>query len=194
MIESWNTEKPIAYSFQDLTFTLVSGDSTVTLGGTTPNIATRPIKIENLYVTEGGVDYPIQLVDQVRWNAIADKTTTSNLPTMAYYEPSYAQGVLHLYPVPNAGNTLHVVTWVPVASFATLATAVSLPPGYERALVYNLAIDWSPEFERPVSQEVAKIAMDSLANIKRANARPIISYTEIGTNVHGRTYDIMADQ
>jgi len=193
MWESWQTEKPIAYVLQDKTYTLTAGDSTVTLGGTTPNIDARPISIENMFVRDNGTDYPIQLVDQVRWYAIPDKSTTSNIPQMAYYEPYYAQGILNLYPVPSQANELHVVMIAPLSALASLSATVSLPPGYERALSYNLAIEIAPEYEKQVSQEVAKIASDSLANIKRANKREIKSYTELYPLTQ-MSYDIYGDR
>jgi hypothetical protein len=179
MIESWQTDKPIGYALQDKTFTLIAGDSTITLGGTTPNIDTRPLSIDNIYVRASEIDYQIKLVDQTRWFAIADKTTSSDIPELAYYEPSYPTGVLNLWPVPSTGHVLHVVFAVPVSTLASLSTTVAFPPGYERALAYNLAIEIAPEFERSVSPEVANIATESLANIKRANHRHIISYTDL---------------
>jgi hypothetical protein len=179
MIESWQADKPIAYALQDKAFTLAAGDPTITLGGTTPNIDTRPIEIDNIYVRAGGTDYPIKLVEQERWFAIPDKATSSDIPELAYYAPSYPTGVLNLWPVPSVGNVLHVVFSVPVSTLSSLSTTVAFPPGYERALAYNLAIEIAPEFQKHVSDEVAKIAAESLANIKRANHRPIISYTDL---------------
>lgn len=193
MLESWQLEKLNVYAWQDKTFTLVPGDATITLGAT-GNITTRPDHIEDVFITEGSIDYPVTMIERGRWDAIADKTSTGNIAEFAYYEPSYTMGVLNLYPVPSVANTLHVVMWVPFTAFATLATAVSLPPGYERAITYNLAIEIAPEYEKQISAEVQKVASDSWANVKRANDRGIKSYTDLVLLVGGRRSNIEADQ
>ena len=193
LIESWQLEKLNVYAWQDKTFTLVVGDSTITLGAT-GNITTRPDHIEDIFITEGSIDYPVTMIERGRWDSIADKTTTGNIAEFAYYEPSYTMGVLNLYPVPSVANTLHVVMWVPFTAFATLATAVSLPPGYERAITYNLAIEIAPEYGKSVSAEVQKVAADSWANVKRANDRGIKSYTDLTLLIGGRRSNIEADQ
>lgn len=193
MLESWQLDSLTIYAYQDKTFTLVPGDGSITLGAA-GNITTRPDRIENVYITASSTDYPVTMVTAGEWHSIASKTVTSEIPEYGYYEPSYPLGVLNLWPVPSAANTLHVIMWTPFTAFAALSTAVSLPPGYERALAYNLAIEVAPEYEKKVPDEVAKIANDSLAALRRGNNRPMIAGTDLPYLVGGgRRSNIVAD-
>jgi hypothetical protein len=133
------------------------------------------------------------LVAQDRWFAIPDKTTTSDVPVFAYYEPSMTTGTLLLWPVPSATGSLHIVTWVAVTTLAALATSIALPQGYERALSYNLAVELSAEYQLPLPPVVQQIARDSYAAIKRANQRTMIAYTELGIMMSGRRSNIYSD-
>lgn len=191
MLESWQTDKLTVYAFVDTSVTLNASDGSYTVGPSGDfNLTPRPPKIEQCFVRASDIDYPIELIDKERWFAITDKTVESDIPEYAYYEPTLATGTLQLWPVPNTANSLHIITWTTVSSLASLATTVTLPQGYERAIAYNLAVEIAPEFEREASKTVMKIAQDSYAAIKRVNNRPILAMPDLGTLVGPGRSDI----
>lgn len=190
LIDSWRNDRLIVWSIANVTKTLTVGDGTYTIGSGADINTTRPVRIEGAYVTQSGIDYPVDVISEAAYRAIADKTTQSDLPRYVYYDPAVANGTVYLWPVPSAANVLTLSVWAPISTLAAASTTVTLPPGYERALASNLAIDIAPEFEKTASQEVAKMARESLAAIKKANIRPIFAKMEMAT---GRRYDIVSD-
>jgi hypothetical protein len=67
-----------------------------------------------------------------------------------------------------------------------------MPPGYERAMVYNLAVEISNMFGIPIppvapgAKNVGQLAMDSLGNIKRTNIKDVIS--DYDASIVSRSY------
>jgi len=194
MISSWQTEKLNVYAFVDTAFTLVNGDGSYTVGPAGNFALTpRPSKIESCFVRISDIDYPVELIDKDRWFGIPDKTSTSDIPMYAYYEPSLSTGTLLVWPVPNAASSLHIITWTSLSELAALATTITLPQGYERALAYNLAIEVASEYEKEVSQSVAMIAAESKAAIKRVNIRPMLLVPDLAYAVSGQRSNIISD-
>ena len=193
MISSWQTEKLNVYAFVDTPFTLVNADSSYTVGpGGNFALTPRPSKIEQVYVRANSIDYPVELIDYEKWNSIPDKTSSSDIPIYAYYEPTLATGTLQLWPVPNTAYSLHIVTWTTLAELAAVGTTITLPQGYERALAYNLAIEVASEYEKQPSQSVVAIASESKASIKRANNRPMLMSSELGYLIGGQRSNIFS--
>jgi hypothetical protein len=192
MIDSWRNERLLTYALMESTVTLSAGDTTYTIGAAGNIVATCPVKIESAFVRSGNVDFPVEIIDKARFDAIPDKTTTSDIPQFIYYDHAVTTGTMNVWPVPTTANVLHVTMWTVLSTLATVGTTVTLPPGYERALVYNLAIEIAPEYEKKISQEVAKNAKESLAAIKKINSRQTLAYSEIGSLGHRQKSDIYA--
>ena len=190
MLESWRTNRLIVYGFTEETLTMVVGDSSYTIGPSGDLDTTRPLDIQHGFMRIGDTDYPVKFVDKRRFDSIQDKTVTSDLVEMAYYNPSMTTGTLSVWPVPSVANVLHLTMWTPIDSFSAASDSVSLPPGYERAIAYNLAIESAPEFGREPSATVHRIASESLANIKRVNSPALISYPEVGRMFKATRVDI----
>ena len=189
MMDSWNTDRLTIYALTDVTKTLVANDASYTIGSGGDINTTRPLRIDGAYVTEGSTDLPVEVISAAAWDAIADKTVTSNFPSLLYYEPSYPLGVVKIWPVPTDTNVLTLSVESQLTSFATAATSVSLPPGYERAIAANLAIEIAPEFGRPVPPEVLQLARSSLAAIKRRNVPDLTQQIECVS----KRYNILTD-
>lgn len=169
MLDLWNTEQLLVFQFQDETHTLVSGQGSYTIGSSGDINTVRPVRIQGAYVrSSDGQDTTLEVINKDDYDGIRDKTQ-GGLPNVIYYDPAYPLGTVNLWPVPDETMTLHLKTWRPFTSYATLTTDKTLPPGYDQLLVYNLAVLLGAEFNVPVRQDVLLIALDTKEKIETLN-------------------------
>lgn len=181
MLDSWSNQRLMAYAMQTVSKAMVAGDASYSIVSAGDFNAARPVKVQRAYMTIDDFDFPVEVIEEAEWYAIGDKTVTSDLVEKVWYNPTVASytGTINVWPVPSATNTLTLVLWVPLTALASLATTVTLPNGWERALAYNLAVEIAPEYGKEASATVQKVARDSLAAIKRRNSPTIMLTSEL---------------
>lgn len=175
MLDSWNTENLTLFDVRENQLTLSIGVSSYTIGsGGTVNI-TRPMQIIDAYVQDsGGNNYPLTIRTRDQWNMIGNRSSviTSQIPTDIFYDPTYPLGVLSVFPYPLTNYTVFFDSYTALSSVSTLTQTISFPPGYERAFVFNLAVEISAQTGIPLPNSgtnIADLASISKANIKRIN-------------------------
>ena len=172
MIESWNTERLSVFSTIDQVFNWPPGTRIRTLGPTGDFVGQRPIQLDSATFfrdASTNVSYGIKFINQEQYNNIAVKTVTSTYPQTIWYNATYPDIEIYLYPVPSRVLEFHFVSVSPLDQPATLDTALAFPPGYLRAFRYNLACELAPEFGVEPSAQVRRIAMYSKRDLKRIN-------------------------
>ena len=172
MIESWNTERLSVFSTQDQVFTWPAGSISRTLGPSGNFVGNRPIMLDDAtYFRDAGtnVSYGIKIINQQQYDGIAVKTVTSTYPQVIWVNMTYPDIEMYVYPVPIRDLEWHFISVDELSQPATLATALTFPPGYLRAFVYNLAMEMAPEFGVEPSPQVRRIAMTAKRNLKRIN-------------------------
>jgi hypothetical protein len=110
-------------------------------------------------------------VDEHAWQLTQGKATTGT-PAFLWPEMQYPLVKLWLNPIPVNADSLILYAWQQLGAFASVNATFDMPPGYMRALRYNLARELAPEYGLSLSVEATKIADESLAAIKRGNSKP----------------------
>lgn len=176
LVDQWAGERLLIYRITRTTWTLISGTQVYTVGtGGTVNVV-RPVYLDHVSFidtsTNPDTEYPLTPLTDNAWAALAQKALTSTLPSNWFYNPTFPLGTLSLWPAPTSA-TLQGALYAPqqVAEFAGLDEVISLPPGYRRMLVKNLARDLAPSYDRPVHPELKEEAIESKATVKRNNYR-----------------------
>ncbi len=170
IVESWNLKGLALYRRENVAYSLVPSQQVYTIGSGANFNGARPITINGAFVTRAGIDYPVEVLTQSQWNGILYKSLSSQLPSGVYYEPAYPIGTVRVWPVPLEGLTITLSVNMQISPVASIGSTIALPPGYERALVYALAVDLAPEYPAvTLSQRVIDAADEALADIKRAN-------------------------
>lgn len=173
MMESWGAEKPMLYSVNEETFTLVAGTASYS---TTELTDGRPASVNYMFNRLSNVDYPCQLVDNQTWADVQYKPVNA-VPTICWYNDTFPNGTFNFYPRPFGSFECHVFTQRVLTGEITATTDVLLPPGYEAAIVDNLACYYP--FAVPASADMKRDAKNGMDLLKRANHVSLISKTTI---------------
>lgn len=181
MVASWNNERLMCYAIQDESFSLVAAQTSYTIGTGGDFNTTRPVRIEGAYVVSSNNTYDVEVITEIQYAAIPDKTTTSTWPDTICYRPTMtnSRGTILVYPVPTAVSTLHLLTRTQLTAFSATTDTVTLPPGWEDALAANLAVVIAPEFGKEASPTVVDMARKTKAAIKIVNSQPFRATNEL---------------
>jgi len=196
MLSGWSTGPNKIFVVTRESFPLVVGTKEYTIGPGADFDTTRPVRLLDAFIRNDITDYPVRIIQASNYAQIPLKNTIAWVYKL-YYERDYPVGKIILDYVPDTAFDLHLYSHKEFSEYNTDgADVISLPPGYERALKYNLAVEIAPEYKPDVPPLVMKIAEDSLRDIKRVNAQPVQA---INTNPiskrsdKGRSYDISGD-
>ena len=210
LMDSWAGEGLTSFAQITSSFTLVPGTQSYTIGtGGVINVD-RPVDITQAFIRDANnVDYPMRIVAQTVWNNIGLKSITSQIPDVLFYDPQYPLGIINIFPVPLLAytvfffSTTNQLDWRRLGQEGTASltatTAITMPLGYERAYVYNLALDMASwGFPCMLGQKelaiLAENAREAKANIKRNNIKEVIAeYDPSIVSRSDATYNVYSD-
>lgn len=177
LIDAWSTELLLIPNKVREEFALTGNQQTYTMGTGGDFDTTRPQKIEDALIQFTAnvpvLELPMKILNTPEYAGIFLKEITSKFPTLLYSDNAFPLANITVWPVPdNATYSLVLYSLKALTSLANLSTSLSLPPGYQRALRYALAIDLAPEYGKTPSPVVIAIADQAKAEIKRMNAEP----------------------
>lgn len=180
LVGNWNADPLKIFATSIAAFPLVAGKKIYTMGG--PGLgadfnvaAPQRITFANIIVTpSSGAVYrrKLELLTDQKWSAIAVQDIGGTIPKKLFSDYAYPLTSLYLWGQPLTNYQLELYIWQLIASFVATTDAVILPPGYEEAIIYNLAKRLAAQnpHDATITQQALDLAVSSLADIESKNA------------------------
>lgn len=146
----------------------------------------KPLSIDSAYVRiatsqsgspvlNGGIDYPVAVINLDNYNAIGLKTLNGPWPKALYFNPGADSANLFLWPNPSQGE-MHMFAKTIFAGWQNLAEDIYLPQGYTNALRWCLAERLLPMYgktNQAILGMITTFAAQAKATLKRTNMAPM---------------------
>ena len=194
VLDSLTIDRSYVYNIREDTLSWPSGSQSRTIGPTGDFALTRPVRLANsTFYTDNAIDYVLNIAATRRaYTAIADKAVQSNHPQHIFYEPTFPDGTLYIWPTPNATLELNLHSWQQLTQIAALTTTLSFPPGYKHALTTSLSEELGAEFGVAVPPEVTKAAFKARQRLKSMNTPVMRSQVEVGYFRTGHGFNVFS--
>ena len=179
LLDNWNADRWAVYADQFLDFTITPNLNPHTIGLTANSptwtvTGNRPESIEGmvLILTSGAPNARsyMRKRDAQWWEFNTVPTITSQTPTDFFYNPTWPNGSIYLYPVPTVAYDVQIWCRVILSQLTQFAT-FSLPPGYWDAITLTLAEDICESFEKQVPRTLPMRASKARSRVFSVNQR-----------------------
>lgn len=181
LIDEWQARKAYVYSYLYNVYTLTPGLLPHTIGpsgvatfSTAP--APRPVRLESaallLNIAPTQVDFLMNIRDHAWWAQQQVKNISTSVPTDVYYDPTFPDGSLYFWPVPNTNYQVRLQFWQMVSQFVSIQDPIGgaggpgqWPEGYRNAIKLTLAEMLIPGSNRPANPMLvnkAKLARQAI--------------------------------
>jgi hypothetical protein len=168
-----------------------SSGSPITITGTivSTNIQAyyqKPLSIDSAYVRintsqsgspvlNGGIDYPVAVINLDNYNSIGLKTLNGPWPKALYYNAGAESANLFYWPNPSQGE-MHMFAKTVFSRYETLYEEIVLPQGYLMCLRWCLAERLMPMYGKTDPATLGMIsnfAAQAKSTVKRTNMSPM---------------------
>lgn len=173
MIDSWSIQGGAIYTETIEQFAL-TGATSYTMGSGGNFNTTRPTKVRAVNYYLSGADTFEERLDVLSMEEYAyqrDKTV-NGYAKRVYYSSDYPLAKLYFHPIPTTGFC-KIFSEKPLTNYTATTDNIVLPPGYERALRYNLAVELAPEYGKQASQTIMMIAAESKNAVENKNMQTV---------------------
>jgi len=202
LLDAWAADRLTIPTFARNAYAMTATTQSYSIGSGGAFNQARPVFIDharaipdNTLAAAQQVELPMEVFSRQRWADIRMKSLTSPCPSGLFYDETIDandRGHVLIYPIPTVA-TCSVVLYTPTAlgEAATLDTEYELPPGYAKALKYNLAVELAPAWDRPVPEDVRRLAVEGLALLATINPEPLRARLDPGLRSRrgGGAYD-----
>lgn len=175
ILEDWSNDGFLIFEQVKEEFTLTPNTSIYQIGSGATLDTPRPHIIQAAKFKQAGSEqeYHAKVFAQQEYEGIALRSESSQLPMGIHYNPTYPYGTITVWPVPAEAAKLVLFSLKPLTAIASGVTSIAYPPGYKKALRYELADDWADELGRP-NPRLSEKAQKYKANIARSNFEPLL--------------------
>lgn len=205
LIDSWSNDKLMIYTMNPYYFIATPGQQIFTLGPGGDWDIERPMRIQQAYLSLNAqitsynpptftfgtdvADLPIAIANDAQWASIPVKELQATFPTILYDDGAMPLRNIYLYPIQNTQQVITLWLWQPLDNFDSLDDTIEFPPGYERCIIYNLAMELAPEFGKTVGEDVINTAIDSKSILAAVNSDPQTMGHDRALLKYGSTYN-----
>jgi len=183
MLDFWNAQGLVMPYQTSCEVAFATARTYYTIGASGANLtAPRPIRLDAanyMYVGSEVVRYPMDIINAREYSKIRVRGLESTISRKVYYKPTYPNGTLYFWPYVTV-VTDYFEAFYPAALTALSSSDISLQPGYEDAIVWNLAERLTDYFGMELTQNIVNRAQKGRVLLEHINTHAIECELDVG--------------